>query len=1005
MKENSTACLLPEKFLKNLNCLGLFLLILIAGNARAQVSSYNFSQFQGNYTPLVNPTVIITATQATGNLAADDTILTLPSGTIPFTFKFDNIGYTGFKISSNGFLTFGTTSPSTTNTNPLSSANAYAGCISAFPRQLIGIFVSAGNAGNGEISYQTQGTSPSREFVVQFKNFRATTQTSNPPPVGFQIRLQEGSNRIRIVYNVTSGFTNTAMQVGLRGPNSTFPANINNRSVVSGTNTWLTSTAGTSASSTCTVNGTFIPPAGTTYEWTICPVTEQHAYRYSTQTSSTIYWKGYGNSYEIEWGAAGFTPGAGTVVNTPDTQLVINGLTAGTTYNYYIRNNCTASGTGYSARTGPIVFKTGVNGEDCATATNLSIAANYASTSPVTVNTGVSSNAPASTCTDSSGKVGGNDVWMKFTAPAGNQKLVFRTFAGTINDWIMEIWNGCPGSPGSFVIVCNDDSGTAANGFTNSMPYLELCQNQYNAGNTYYLRMWTSNSQLSGNMTLRAHQDSQCPIPPAYDECEDAIAIPVSAPLSCPGNAVTLTTLFATASTAVNPVMGCDNGTKNDVWLKFNTGNYGTLRVYITPLSATDLKAGVVFDCMQPDVIACWNPANGSYLLSGLNPAADYRIRVWSAAGGSGTFSVCIEDVCDDASATISGNTSICPGGSAQLKVDLGGTPPWTFSYSNGSTTQSITTSTTPYFINVSPVDTGIYNYYLTAFSTKICPGSFSGIASVAVLAAPVVTLAPLPTLCSNVNYTFTEGSPTGGAYSGPGVTGKVFNASVAGPGVHTITYTYGTGSGCVKTATRTITVNAAPVISYFSPTTAPIGSSVSVYGTNFSASTVVKFNGTTVTTKTVISSTEMSVIVPAGATTGTISTQNTNGCTVVSTANFAVGTTPTITVLNLKLFLQGMYIGSGRMNAAIDPGLYPNNADSITVELHPVSNVYQASQIRRGVLSTTGHFSCTYPNTVGNSWYYVVVKHRSSVETWSKNPIYFPYGGSVTYDFTVPAP
>ena len=52
-----------------------------------------------------------------------------------------------------------------------------------------------------------------------------------------------------------------------------------------------------------------------------------------------------------------------------------------------------------------------------------------------------------------------------------------------------------------------------------------------------------------------------------------------------------------------------------------------------------------------------------------------------------------------------------------------------------------------------------------------------------------------------------------GGFFSGTGVSGDIFNPSVAGPGVHTITYEINTG-GCIETSTLNISVIALDVIS-----------------------------------------------------------------------------------------------------------------------------------------------------------------------------------------------
>lgn len=51
-------------------------------------------------------------------------------------------------------------------------------------------------------------------------------------------------------------------------------------------------------------------------------------------------------------------------------------------------------------------------------------------------------------------------------------------------------------------------------------------------------------------------------------------------------------------------------------------------------------------------------------------------------------------------------------------------------------------------------------------------------------------------------------GSPVGGTYSGPGVTGNQFDPSVAGQGTWNIVYSYTDGNGCTNTATQQITVD-----------------------------------------------------------------------------------------------------------------------------------------------------------------------------------------------------
>jgi gliding motility-associated-like protein len=89
---------------------------------------------------------------------------------------------------------------------------------------------------------------------------------------------------------------------------------------------------------------------------------------------------------------------------------------------------------------------------------------------------------------------------------------------------------------------------------------------------------------------------------------------------------------------------------------------------------------------------------------------------------------------------------------------------------------------------------------------------------TIIVNALPIVTFSATPAFCANTAaYTLVEGTPAGGSYSGPGVAGGIFDPATAGPGGHTINYSYTDGNGCSDNADQVITVNSVPVVS-FSP-------------------------------------------------------------------------------------------------------------------------------------------------------------------------------------------
>jgi IPT/TIG domain/Phosphoesterase family len=85
------------------------------------------------------------------------------------------------------------------------------------------------------------------------------------------------------------------------------------------------------------------------------------------------------------------------------------------------------------------------------------------------------------------------------------------------------------------------------------------------------------------------------------------------------------------------------------------------------------------------------------------------------------------------------------------------------------------------------------------------------------------------------------------------------------------------------------------PTITSFTPTSGPAGTVVTILGTNFTASAVVKFNGSTGTGFVFVSPTEVRAAVPAAATTGPISVTTDSG-TGTSATNFTVPSgSPTI--------------------------------------------------------------------------------------------------------------
>lgn len=302
----------------------LYGLLAFGGSGYGQVSGYTFSQSAGTYTSIGTGTTV----HASG---WDDAISTI---SIPFSFVFNGISYTSCSVNTNGYITFGATTSSTTGYTPISATTGYAGAISAMGRDMVS------NAST--IVYGTTGTTPNRVFVVQWNNARRYSGASRAADFNFQIRLSEATNVVSIVYGscVSSYATAITVQVGLRGATN---ADRNNRMT---TTSWAATTAGTANTSTCTTSNTVVPPSGRTFTFT--PPTATHRYyMYNLNAGSTTWCAGETRNVSVDIK----NTGTATWTNaSPDINVGIKWNTNGTIWDdYYIRTDAGSVAPGASA--------------------------------------------------------------------------------------------------------------------------------------------------------------------------------------------------------------------------------------------------------------------------------------------------------------------------------------------------------------------------------------------------------------------------------------------------------------------------------------------------------------------------------------------------------------------------------------------------------------------------------------------------------------------------------
>ncbi len=149
-------------------------------------------------------------------------------------------------------------------------------------------------------------------------------------------------------------------------------------------------------------------------------------------------------------------------------------------------------------------------------------------------------------------------------------------------------------------------------------------------------------------------------------------------------------------------------------------------------------------------------------------------------------------------------NAQVCPGGSVTLNgSSTGGGTVYSWSPTTGlGSPNSATTTAAP---------TVTTTYILTASDGGLCADQDTVIVTVL---QPVAMLPQFSSLCVDAQpLTLTGATPSGGTYSGVGVSNGVFNPATAGVGMHTISYSAVDGNGCTATTTGTITVNALPQV------------------------------------------------------------------------------------------------------------------------------------------------------------------------------------------------
>ncbi|MBK7887686.1 MAG: hypothetical protein IPJ86_10465 [Bacteroidetes bacterium] len=405
-----------------------------------------------------------------------------------------------------------------------------------------------------------------------------------------------------------------------------------------------------------------------------------------------------------------------------------------------------------------------------------------------------------------------------------------------------------------------------------------------------------------------------------------------------------------------------------------STGVYSTLRTWITITSAwASASSGITVSGNT----YLWSNGATTKDISGLT-AGTYTVTVTSGSCTENGIYTVTQSAALNVSLTISPTSCPAATNGAINPSTSGGIAPYTYFWSNGSSTSAISQLTAgSYTVTV----TDAAGCTVSATATVSLGNNF-----------PSVTLSPGSVICHGATNGSISSSVSGGAtpytylWSNGATASGISNLAA---GTYTLTVT--DANGCASTQSAVLQQTAAVIITSISPAQNSAGYPVALWGSGLAGITQLKFNGVNAASFTISGDTLITATVPVNTVSGPIQLFSSNGCEYQTSLSFTyLFSSPDLTV---KLYLQGLYVGGGFMELPlVNSGLSGNaqHSDSITLQLAQPTAPYTIAWTGRVLLRSNGIAVASLPGTVIGQNYFIVVKHRSSVETWSKQPVVF---------------
>ncbi|OAV43610.1 T9SS type A sorting domain-containing protein [Lewinella sp. 4G2] len=334
--------------------------------------------------------------------------------------------------------------------------------------------------------------------------------------------------------------------------------------------------------------------------------------------------------------------------------------------------------------------------------------------------------APAPTCTGTSAD---DDIWYSFVAPATQLTIAYRNFTpqGTSSGLGYQVVEDCTAAAS---VNCDfsvpvTDSGAALQ----TIPIAgNTTTTGLTVGQTYLIRIFAQGS------TAQAFGEFAIVTPPANDECDAALTLPVSAAGSC--TPTTVTTTFATRS-ARDP--DCSEFSANDdLFYTFTADGTTQLLTFsnFTPDEFTSASSGPGYELLDGctgDFLECeftTDVSSGSAEITfapstPLVAGNDYILRFFlQGSTGQGSVDVCLETV--SCSPPVAAATTVefdnCPNGTPTINIevtDLGSFTTLTLNNDGGAPAITVDAIGT---YNVGPFDAeGLINFTLDNDTDALC--------------------------------------------------------------------------------------------------------------------------------------------------------------------------------------------------------------------------------------------------------------------------------------------